>query len=137
MQRLPQPPSQPDIAKRAAALHTHTIKLDRGRPFSARRALEEIELIAAARNLPRKGLRVGATLCVQFAELRQCFLDHLTVLSNRTDQAPVDVRFAILANRRVSEIQARRTPRLPYVTGLNALEQEGKLALHVDLEVDS
>src|SRR3990172_6830869 len=109
-QRLPQPPAQPYPAKGATPLHADPVQPHlRGR-FPLRRRLEQLPLIPSPRDLSRQGLRPGAPLGVQLAELRHRLLHHLAVAPHRADEAPVDVRLAVLAANGVPQIHGHSPP---------------------------
>src|SRR3990172_7875447 len=109
-QRLPQPPAQPYPAKGATPLHADPVQPHLRRRFPLRRRLEQLPLIPSPRDLSRQGLRPGAPLGVQLAELRHRLLHHLAVAPHRADEAPVDVRLAVLAANGVPQIHGHSPP---------------------------
>ncbi len=133
-QRAPQRPSQPHVPKCTAALETKPLQTNRNDRVLAAPLLEQLPLVAPPRDLACQGLRLGPPLRVQLPELRHRLLHDLPVATNGTDQPPVDVRLAVLADLRVAQVHAAPpllTGRIPR-TGPPA--QGTWLALHANLD---
>ena len=100
-QRAPQPPAEPDIAKAPRPFQANLIQPHRHRLARAHSRLKQIVLLPVARDLQRQPPRPRAALPVELAEMRNRLLHHLAAMAHRTHKAPVGVRLAVPANRRV------------------------------------
>ena len=109
-QRAPERPPEPHRPERPGALQADLIQPHRDR--LARRALrfEQLVLRAASGDLLGQGARLGAALCVQFAEVRHGLLDDPAAAANRADQAPVRVRLPPLPPHGVPQVHSPPPP---------------------------
>jgi len=71
--------------------------------------LEQLALRAAARDLPGQGLRLRPALRVEFAEVRDGFLNDLAAPPDRAHEAPVRVRLLPPSPHRVPQVHRRRS----------------------------
>ena len=115
----PKCPGKPDISECSPALQTNPVQLNRDGLIGGR-FLEEIALIESAGDCTSQCSRLGPSTGVQFSKLRDRLLDHLAVTTHGTDEAPVDVRLAVLANRRMSEVHGSSPLHVLCSTGTRA-----------------
>ena len=99
-QRAPECPAQPDIAKATPALQAHQVQPHRDR-LVRRGGFEHLIRLGAPGDLERPGPRPGASLGVEFAELRHRLLHDFATVADGAHQTPIGVRLPVLANRRV------------------------------------
>ena len=101
LQRAPQPPAQPDVAKTPRPLQPNLLQPNRHRLASIPGQLEKLVLLAPARDLQRQPPSPRASFPVKLAQLCNRLLHHLATTTNRPHQSPIGVRLAVLADRRM------------------------------------
>jgi len=80
---------------------------NRNRIACAGRCVEQLVLLALARDLQRQLPCPRPALTVKLAKMRDRFLPHLVAMTHRADKTPVGVRLAILADGRVPQVHRR------------------------------
>jgi hypothetical protein len=88
IERPPQNPPQPHIAKAPAPLQTHPIETHRDRLGCRPGRLEQLVLLGAPRDLQRQPAGPRAPLPIQLAQLRHRLLHHLAATPHRPHQPP-------------------------------------------------
>ncbi len=102
-QRLPQPPTQPDIAEVPATLQAEASQIDADR-FLGQLVVEESRLAFDANDGLCQGPRPHPAASVQFAELRYRLLPYLAADAYGANQSPIGVRLAVLGDCGMSQI---------------------------------
>ena len=101
LQRLPQSPAQPDVAKTPRPFQANLLQPNRHRLAHRRGRLEQLVLLAPAGDLQRQPPSPRSTVPVELAQMCNRLLHHPATTTHRPHQTPVGVRLAVLADRRV------------------------------------